>query len=179
MLVYSGWIGMFTGGTIWILTHGHVSPVLCAARQAVACGSGFSKPGGLALKATPGGYDSLTHRFLARNIGVDVEISRSVSLSFFPCVCFSSSMFLFLGFVCLLVCLLVCLTGWLLSHVCVCVCARALAGMACYIVSQSKQRCQRSMFLSWSLAIVQIQRPGELFDFLPSNLRCWQAERCA
>ena len=26
MLVYfSGWIRMFTGGTIWILTHGHVS----------------------------------------------------------------------------------------------------------------------------------------------------------
>ena len=24
---FSGWIGMFTGGTIWILTHGHVAPV--------------------------------------------------------------------------------------------------------------------------------------------------------
>ena len=22
---FSGWIGMFTGGTIWILTHGHLS----------------------------------------------------------------------------------------------------------------------------------------------------------
>ena len=24
---FSGWIGMFTGGTIWVLTHGHLSEV--------------------------------------------------------------------------------------------------------------------------------------------------------
>ena len=33
LVYFSGWIGMFTGGTIWILTHGHLIRVFSEALQ--------------------------------------------------------------------------------------------------------------------------------------------------
>ena len=59
LVYFSGWIGMFTGGTIWILTHGHVSGALFA-------------PGGATMLMLQALLPSMLARSLAE--GKEVEV---------------------------------------------------------------------------------------------------------
>ena len=52
---FSGWIGMFTGGTIWLLTHGHVFPNARAGCSARA-GGFLSECTAPSAKPTPRGH---------------------------------------------------------------------------------------------------------------------------
>ena len=61
---FSGWIGMFAGGTIWILTHGHFSGCSCSTRNgSPESGPRLSRSLSDPAKAKPLRWDAQKRRF--------------------------------------------------------------------------------------------------------------------